>query len=254
MRCRSRFSSTQAVSRTIVSVLVASSLAGCGGGLKQGAIARGSNPASSAVFLPSATPFGKTYGEWADEWWKWGLGAPSSDNPFLDPTGEKCSAGQSGPVWFLGSTFQAEAERRCVVPADKALFFPVGFAVLTVLPVDAETVAGLRALAKAQADHITELQVAVDGVELQGLRNFRFRSPSSFIFTTVDLLGVLGLSRPGFEDGVPHEAVTDGYWVMLQRLPVGEHTIIARVKFVFPAQFPDVQTAETKLIWHLTVQ
>ena len=65
-------------------------LMGCGGsGLKAGAVARQSEAISSGVFLPSSVPFGRTYSEWGDEWWRWLLAIPVRDNPNLDETGEK---------------------------------------------------------------------------------------------------------------------------------------------------------------------
>lgn len=64
-------------------------LTGCGGGLKQGIVASRQSAVNAGVFLPSSTPFGKTYGEWGDEWWKWALSIPPGDNPLLDETGEK---------------------------------------------------------------------------------------------------------------------------------------------------------------------
>jgi len=59
---------------------------------------------------------------------------PIDHHPLYDTA--DCSAGQSGPVWFLGGTFTTIeqspgvvvgiANRTCTVPADKALFFPIG--------------------------------------------------------------------------------------------------------------------------------
>jgi len=43
----------------------------------------------------------------------------------LDPTGEFCHVGQSGPVFFLAGNFGGTTVRHCTVPAGKALFFPI---------------------------------------------------------------------------------------------------------------------------------
>lgn len=156
--------------------------------------------------------------------------------------------GQSGPVWFLAGTFGTLAERRCVVPADKAILMSM---INTVhwIPLDGSTVAELRSKAKAFVDHTTELEVIVDGVPLQGLHNFRFRSPSSFSFTTNGLFELFGLPEGAYD-----VAVSEGFWVMLEPLSVGQHTLKVRGKTSTPATFPDVEVFEVTVIWHLTVQ
>ena len=35
------------------------------------------------------------------EWWQWALSIPTSVNPLLDTTGERCMIGQRGSTWFL---------------------------------------------------------------------------------------------------------------------------------------------------------
>ena len=75
---------------------------------------------------------GRTYGEWAAQGWQWALSLPAAAHPLFDTAGR--SAGQPGPVWFLGARSCAigdttcsttDVERTCAVPAGKALFFPV---------------------------------------------------------------------------------------------------------------------------------
>lgn len=203
------------------------------------------------VYPPSAVPYGRTYGEWGDEWWKWVLGIPAADNPLLDDTGAKAGVDQSGPVWFLVGSGGTSTERTCTVPAGKALFFPmlnwIGW-----IGTDADTVEGLRAIGKEFANHVTELEAVVDGTALQGLFNFRFHSPSSFYFTSVDFLGTIGY--PAGLDGVPHESYAEGFWVMLEPLPPGDHVIRFGGKTVYPATYPSTQVFEVTATYHLTVQ
>lgn len=246
---RAKFSVPLAGLALLTVVLLAS---GCGGPLKTGGTKVGGGP-NPGVFPPSATPYGKTYGEWGDEWWKWLFAIPASDNPALDETGAKAGVAQSGPVWFLAGTFGDSADRACTVPADKAVLFGI-LNSLFWIPADSETVAGIRAIAKQDMDHATELEVTVDGVELQGLGNYRFQSLSSFFFTTADLFTFFGMNeQPGWEDGIPHEATSDGYWIMLKPLAPGEHTLKTRGKKVIPTTFPNVQVFESFTSWRLTV-
>jgi hypothetical protein len=221
-------------------------LAGCGGVV--GGVTTVSTP-NRGVFPPNATPYGKTYGEWGDEWWKWVFAIPKRDNPLLDETGEKAGVGQSGPVWLVAGTIGATAERTFTVPADKAIFFPiVNFGAW--IPADATTVEGLRAVAKYWMDHVPELEVTVDGVALQGLQNYRFQSPASFTLVgPADEADTFMMAQTG-----THEGFADGYWIMLEPLSPGPHTVYFRGKIVLPATFPDVQEFEAEVTCHITVQ
>lgn len=50
------------------------------------------------VMPPHAYPFGKSYGEWSAEWWKWHFNLPAADHPVFSLDGANCGAGQSGKV------------------------------------------------------------------------------------------------------------------------------------------------------------
>jgi hypothetical protein len=70
-------------------------------------------------------PYGKSYGDWGAEWWKWALSVPFDHSPIVDPNGQDGNLNQRGPVWFLAGTFGVHAERWITVPANKAIFFPL---------------------------------------------------------------------------------------------------------------------------------
>ena len=53
------------------------------------------------VFALDSKPYGSTYGQWAANWWNWITSIPEENNPVGDETGEKCTIGQKGPVWFF---------------------------------------------------------------------------------------------------------------------------------------------------------
>jgi hypothetical protein len=156
-------------------VVLSDWLAGCGG-VVGGLGAQ--DPVNAGVFAPSATPYGKTYGEWTALWWQWVCAIPIGDNPLPDPTGEKAGVGQSGPVWFLCGTTgnPPTAERTVTIPVGKAVLFPIVNCFFAA-PVDGTTDDQLRAGSKASIDHVTDLEAVVDGRALQGLANYRFASP-----------------------------------------------------------------------------
>ncbi len=230
------------------SVLLLSVLLGGCAGLESGGVTADSGP-NPGVYPPSATPFGKTHGEWSVAWHQWFLSIPKEQNPANDPDGRNCGVGQSGPVWFLAGTLGTSAERWCTIPANKAIFFPIvcwfGW-----VPTDAARVEDLPVIAKECIDHVTEVEVTIDGVPLRGLHNYRFQSPGLFQFT-----GPCGPDEEIYPNQCgTHDAFADGYFVMLEPLSSGEHELYFRGKVVWPATYPSTHIFEVTEAYHLTVE
>jgi hypothetical protein len=182
-------------------------------------------PANSVVaqsnvqlFMSDSTPFGIPYNEWTAKWWTWLMSIPLSENPAADSTGEFCAKNQNqtGPVWFLAGTFQSLAERSCEIPTGKGILLPVlnvecSFAESPNLKTDSE----LSQCAKELVDKVTFVQASVDGVEVQNI--IRTQSPPFTVtFPEQNIFGV---------QAGPTRAVSDGFWVFLQPLSPGSHTI-----------------------------
>lgn len=210
---------------------------------------RNSNP---GIFPPGASPYGDSYGQWAARWWQWVLSIPADRNPLTDETGAFCAEGQSGPVWFYAGTFGNSAERSCTVPAGKAIFMPVfnwifGSGVFdcepTVpgVPCDVEA---LRASAAANTEAAQVLDVIIDGVPVQNVRDYRARSPEPFSVTYPEN------SVVGVPAGTYFPQVADGYWLMLAPFPKGVHTVSIHV--VAPGTI--FGTIEYTVTTHLTVE
>ncbi|MGP3635993.1 hypothetical protein ACTU45_21985 [Streptomyces sp. 24-1644] len=64
-------------------------------------------------------------GRLAGRWWKWALSAPDDRCPVQDTTGEHAAWKQPDDLWFLAGTYGGRVVRRCAVPSDRSLFFPV---------------------------------------------------------------------------------------------------------------------------------
>lgn len=192
------------------------------------------------VIPPQAKAFGKSYGEWAGEWWKWAVAIPASQNPIMDTTGEFGAVGQSGPVWFLAGAFGGDVTRQLSIPSGKALFFPI-FNSLWWAPDDlddATWLAGelgldpaqmtdeelIRLIAYYQVDFATTLYVEVDGVPVQNVQQYRASSQP------MDLPDTALLDDLGAEISHPNAAIAAGYWLMLAPLPSGKHTILFTVE------------------------
>ena len=172
---------------------------------------------------PGQMAFGKTYGEWASEWWDWVLQFPADVNPLLDDTGASCDLGDQGSVWFLAGNFGGTTVRECTAPAGKAFFFPV-FNVISFAPEFGNTVEEIRADANGDIELDPEpiISCVIDGVPVDDVFAFRAQTPpGGFTLNNLDLFNELfGLSlTPRFP------AISDGYWLMVEGLSPGEHVI-----------------------------
>ena len=197
---------------------------------------RNENPRIAPI---QSEPYGKTYNEWAAEWWQWALETPASVNPLLDFLGidADCSSGQRGNVWFLGGTFgfSPGVERDCTVPPGTALFFPIinagFFAFLDDLP-EERTEEFVRAQV---ACYDYELSAEIDGVAVinpvQYLEQsilFDVKLPEDNIF--------------GIEQQLLSPSVDQGVYLFLLPLPVGSHTIHFSGSQICPFSFEEGAT------------
>jgi hypothetical protein len=168
------------------------------------------------------------YDKLTGEWWQWATSIPVSANPIVDTSGVDCMAGQRGPIWFIGGTFGGgSAIRKCSIPADKKLFLPV----INSVNVNTPNVCGqgpgdmsvgdLRSQVAPFIDNATKLSVLVDGKTQTMSRVksdvFDVVLPEDNIFD-----GPCGSNVPA---GVYSPAIDDGYYVMLNPLSAGPHSL-----------------------------
>ncbi len=194
---------------------------------------------------PGSNPLGASYALWGAAWWQWVFSLPanyppnppnSPSNPLLSSGAVDCSYGQlggpQGHVWFLaGSTTGGTITRSCNVPSSTWLFFPVlnGWAdnVATVPPM---TIEELKQTAAGFVDNPKELHASIDGVAVQNLLAYRAAfAPFLYVVPKTDnMLGYLyKVQVPGtdWSSTFIFPAASDGYWLMLEPLPPGTHTI-----------------------------
>jgi hypothetical protein len=91
----------------------------------------------------------------------------------------------------------------------------------------------------------TKLHVSVDGVTLNDLRAYRFQSPVFFfdLPSADNIFQYIGCNVSGRQG----PSVSDGYWVMLDPLPPGPHTI------EFGGTIPANNNFTTDVTYHLTI-
>lgn len=165
------------------------------------------------------------------EWWQWALSIPTSVNPVLDGTGDNCMVGQRDSVWFLaGSFLGVPTTRTCAVPEGVDLFFPV----INSVNIDTPNVCGqdanrvpvesLRAFSAAFVDGGTNLSAVLDGRPIRNLH--RVRSKVFEVALPEDnVFDAPCAGAGGVPAGIYSPAVDEGFYVRLNPLKVGGHTL-----------------------------
>ncbi len=181
------------------------------------------------VLPPQSNPYGASYGDWSARWWQWAYSLPVAGHPLFAETGADCGAGQSGSVWFLGGVFNVSGSAtrdECVVPAGKALFFPIlNVEWDNICPVTEPPLsnAELAAIAKWYIDGVVDMDCEVDGLPVRTLTAYRCTTgPFSVTFPAGGIFDYFCGTAPG-EWG---PMMGDGYYLMLAPLSQGDsHTI-----------------------------
>lgn len=230
------------VINALPAVLIAATLplAGCGGGDSTNAptVAPAAAPAVSVnphVVPLNATYRGKSYAQWSVSFWQWALALPLGPlpHPFNDCNSRPISAGQTGNVWYWSAPdLPAEIcnQSATVIPAGTSIFLSmldVEASSLDAPPFLATTAADQAAIAKSFADDIQDLFCTIDDVPVTNITAYRtksgqfsFTAPTPWIFNTTGGNGT---------------AVADGYYLILEPLSAGSHTIHYGGKFHIPA-------------------
>jgi hypothetical protein len=152
------------------------------------------------------------------QWWQWVASIPEEENPVTDKTGEDCSQGDFGDIFFLAGTAGGRAKRECIISEGQSILIPISVG-LCIKETPEETESSLNALCSAILGQPKSLELIIDGQEIGNLQDYRVKVSSFF---TVDAVegNIFGL-EPG-----SYQAVSDGYWVLIEGgLPAGEHTI-----------------------------
>lgn len=204
-----------------------------------GAFDESQNPGVAPV---QSNPYGASYGEWSTRWWQYALSIPVDKSPFLDTTGANFAIGQSGKVWYLSGVIvftqpgqptptsqnPATAVRNVTLPSGTSLFFPVLNVEEDNLvpggPNTTFTVDQLRAFAQQAMSTAENLQVQVDGRSITGLSHYDVTSPV-FSYHLPDNNIDTALTGVNVPAQTVSPAVSEGVYLMLRPLSVGQHTI-----------------------------
>ena len=197
------------------------------------------------VVPPGSVVEGRTIGEWGGEWWNWNNSMPNAGNPIADPTGANANNNQNANVFFIAGTGGGPATRSFNVPIDRPLLIPLINAVYyrTPEPVDENGVptfiSGKPQAAVAPPDPnaieqfmrndflvtnpITRLFFEIDGVAIPQSELLTHLEASRF--TAVITPGSRVNALSGEPPGSWTESFSIGYYVMLEPLAAGTHTL-----------------------------
>lgn len=174
-------------------------------------------------FTSESKPYGKTYGEWTVKWWQWALSIPKSINPVVDETGKNAGVNQpAADVWFLAGKFGSENKnfphRECIIPAEKAILFPIINCEANPLEYpELRTEEDIIDHVSKDEDTIVKKECFINGERIPVQRVSSY--PPIFPVTISEDNAV------GIKGGGSTRAASDGYWVFLKPLPKGEYTI-----------------------------
>ncbi len=185
--------------------------------------------AGGSVVPPTQKAFDMTYEEWTARWGQFVFGLPAVDNPLNDTTGALCGKGQWGPVIFLfGSPGSGTVTRTCTVSTKKGFLIPL-INWIGASPDDDATPEGLAALLDWVVDQVdvSTLSASIDGIPVQNMAKFRFRSPVfSFTGSSPNIFSeACSILSPTCYEGFHEQGMGEGYYILVNPLSPGKHTI-----------------------------
>ncbi|MHC4642252.1 MAG: hypothetical protein ACYS32_11450 [Planctomycetota bacterium] len=161
---------------------------------------------------PTLKVFGRTYGQLSVQWFQWVAKIPADQNPLFSEGEVDLSIGQKGNVWFLGGSWVGPVVRTGEVPEGKVLFFPIFNVWWAYEPGEEITEDEMRDEIAGAVDAVDFVHCSVDG-RASAISTPTVRTQSPAFAYSSEVLGDTEL------------AVSDGYWVMIPPLPVGEHVV-----------------------------
>lgn len=169
---------------------------------------------------------GGRYRTLAAKWWAWAIDEELA--PIIETGSVDCAAGQQGKTWFLAGSFFdiGPVVRECSIPAGTKLFFPVVNAFAAAPPGQTACTPVPEPTPRQKQEHLecaaslidpfdpADLTATVDGEAVPLVR-----AASALFPFHLDDPNIFGVPAGTYLE------TADGYWVLLDPLPPGEHTI-----------------------------
>lgn len=182
------------------------------------------------IYPPGSKPYGLTYADHIENFWKWLIQIPEKENPVNDPIGQNCANGQSNsssPVFYLAQNNGGSSERICKVPAGKGLFIPVMQVEVSDKELPNASVEDLYKSAKEDQDRVLPLggtlYLKIDDKEYKKENLTKYRTHTDSFEVVFPNNGIFGIKEGGVS-----KAVADGFYVITEPLTKGTYTILVK--------------------------
>ena len=181
------------------------------------------------LILGTANFYGKPVKEWTKDWWKYVVSFNRAQCPLNQFQSLVGTSGQIGPVHCLVGSKKGVVTRSIETTPTKGLLVPVIATIKSYPNADANFKPApgqsveqfLKISADKFIDQATNLVATLDGKPIQ-ISDANRQPTNVFSFTgNKDLGNYLDLGVTG----KPQSAVSDGYWVTIDKLPVGDHQL-----------------------------
>jgi hypothetical protein len=189
------------------------------------------------ILAPHSVVDGQSIADWSIEWWQWAASRPVQGNPFDDQTGAFAHQDNDGPVFFLAGTVassdnptQATATRAFEVEAGTPLLLPI---INTEISVPGWTEEAITSLLHQFVAGFHDIFLEIDGKPIPDLYS-HYEQSDFFSFGILEDTDQLGYALGFFTDlegrqpelGVElAPAQAGGYWVVIEGLKPGVHTL-----------------------------
>jgi hypothetical protein len=178
------------------------------------------------LFPPTAQPYGLSIEQWAENWWRWGLGIPLDQNP-NDTATASHDVHQAGPVYFLANP-PAGGSTSFTVPQDTAIAVILSSILNdypcpdpTFQPAPGQTLLDFLLGGAVAADNVASITGTLDGKSLGDLGQFHFTSKQLMTFTGDPSLAVLD----NCITGSPEVAAIEAHFILVKPLDPGIHVL-----------------------------
>ena len=176
------------------------------------------------IFAPGGKPYGLSYPEHIQNFWKWLVAIPAVNNPLNDGTGVKCATNQTNTnssVFYLAPTDSGTGQdRTCKVPVGKGLFIPVMPEEISDKESPGSSVTDLATAAKTDQDRVNSLSLKIDNKEYTFDILTKYRTNTKPFELTFADKGPFGVDQGGNS-----KAVADGFYIITEPLTKGAHII-----------------------------
>jgi hypothetical protein len=192
--------------------------------------------AESNDFSTDAKPYGKPLEEWAKDYWQWNIGLPPGDIPKdVNTNLDKCILGsdQQKVMTFLFSPYDLTYSSKCNISSGHPILVPllIGECDPTVTQPMTKTgkIEDLWACARDADEGLIAWEVNLDNRVLfkkTGNEEVNINLKDKILVRNSTLFNITIPQNNRYEvDPGVYPAVVDGYYLILNPLPPGEHTL-----------------------------